>query len=293
MSTQRTTGLLLGCSIFLLAGFLVVFGSAWLIGGSLSGAPALTSGSGVGLVRVEGPITESRYIVAELDEHRRDPAIKSVVLRLDSPGGEVAPSQEIYDAVRRLAEQKPVVASFGSVAASGAYYIAVAADSIVTDPGSLTGSIGVIFSYPTFEGLMEKVGVEMQVFKSGELKDMGSFARTPTEAESEVLNGMVQDVYDQFISAVVAGRPLDRDEVLALADGRVFSGRQAVEARLADRLGDLRSAADLAAAMAGLAPDPELHRKERYRWPILGWLDPLLEDTARADWGPRLEYRLR
>ena len=231
MATSRTTGLLLGCGLLVAATLTFFAGWIWLFGDAFQASPGLARGpGGVGLVRVEGPIADSRYLVEEIDAHRRDPGIKSVVIRLDSPGGEVAPSQEIYEAVRRLAREKPVVASLGSVAASGAYYVAVAADSIVTDPGTLTGSIGVILSYPTLTGLMEKVGVEMHVYKSGELKDMGSFAREPTEVEAEVLGDMVQDVFDQFVTAVDAGRDLDRDQVLALADGRILSGRQAVEA---------------------------------------------------------------
>ncbi len=243
------------------------------------------------MVLIEGPITDSRVLVEEIEAHRADASVKAVVLRLDSPGGEVAPSQEIHAAVERLSAVKPVVASFGSVAASGAYYIAVAADSILAEGGTLTGSIGVIFAYPTAVDLMDKVGVRMEVYKSGQLKDMGSYARQPTGVEDGVFDELVADVFDQFVTAVVDGRPLDRDQVLALADGRVFTGRQARELGLIDRLGDLHTATELAAAMAGLPANTTVVRKSRRR--LSTWLDLFLSDTARATWGPRLEYRLR
>ena len=290
----RAQGLLLGCVLLI-----VVFGAlftlstmffarSWL-GGDL---PLLTEGR-VGLVVLEGPINGSRELVAELDACRHDPSIKAVVLRINSPGGEVAPSQEIHGAVLRLAETKPVVASMGGVAASGGYYVAVAADSIVADPGTLTGSIGVIFAYPTAVELMEKAGVRMEVYKSGAMKDMGSYAREPTEDEEAVFDLLIADIYDQFVTAVAEGRGLPRDDVLGLADGRVFTGRQAGELGLVDRLGDLQVAADMAAEMAGLGPEPVLVRKARPRLPLFDLLDRVLSDGVRASWGPRMEYRLR
>ncbi len=292
--TGRTQGLLLGCT------FLAVVGAAftalmWVlfVGHWNAGDMSLLAENKVGLVVLEGPIGESRGLIQEIEENREDSSVKAVVLRIDSPGGEVAPSQEIHDAVARLAETKPVVASLGSVAASGGYYVAVAADSIVADPGSLTGSIGVIFSFPTVHDLMEKAGVKMQVFKSGELKDMGSFARDPTEKEEAVFDALVADVYDQFVTAVAQGRRLDRDRVLAMADGRVFTGRQAVELGLVDRLGDLDAAERLAARMAGLRGEPTVVRKARPRLPILEVVDRFLRQSARASWGPLLEYRFR
>ncbi len=290
----RTQGLLLGCAILIIAGVLVVAGFSVLLRGAWTGEDLpLLAGGRVGLVVLEGPIGESRALVQEIEANRDDATVKAVVLRVDSPGGEVAPSQEIHDAVLRLAQVKPVVASFGSVAASGGYYAAVGADSIFADPGTLTGSIGVIFSFPTAGELLDKVGVKYQVFKSGALKDMGSFAREPTEAEEEVFDDLIADVYDQFVTAVAAGRNLDRDRVLALADGRVFTGRQAAELGLIDGLGDLHAAVNTAAAMAGLPPEPQVVRKARPRLPILDVIDHFLGEQNRASWGPRLEYRWR
>ena len=294
MPTSRGHGLLLGCLFFLLAGTLVVLAFSVLSGGPGPGSGfGLWSQEKVGLVLVEGPIVDSQPAVDELEANRRDRSVKAVVIRLDSPGGEVAPSQEIHEAVRRLADTKPVVASFGSVAASGAYYIAVAADTIVSTGGCLTGSIGVIFAYPTLRELMEKAGIEMEVFKSGELKDMGTFAREATEDEEAVFDGMVADVFDQFVTAVADGRDLERTRVLEIADGRVFTGRQAVELGLVDRIGDLHAAVELAATMGGLPPDPPVARKARPPLPFLDVIDRFLRDQARAAWGPRLEYRLR
>ena len=290
----RKQGFLLGCLLLVLigGGFFLVFSSLWFHAWTPASL-SLASGGGVGLVTIEGPITGSTEITAELDAVRRDPAVRAVVLRVDSPGGEVGPSQEIHDAVARLSRVKPVVASFGGVAASGGYYVALEADSIVAEPGTLTGSIGVIFSYPTLVGLFRKTGVKMQVYKSGPFKDMGSYAREPTEEEEQVFDDLVGDVYDQFVTAVSRGRHLDRDAVLRLADGRAFTGRQAREVGLVDRLGDLHLAVAMAARMGGLPPEPRIIRKGRPRLPVLDLVRRLVRDGAHAGWGPRLEYRLR
>jgi len=285
---------LLGCLlIVVMAAVVLVSLSIFVAGPWTGGGLPLIAGGKVGLVVLEGPIGSSREMVQELEANRRDATVKAVVLRVDSPGGEVAPSQEIHDAVLRLARAKPVVASFGSVAASGGYYAAVGADSILADAGTLTGSIGVIFSYPTAERLLDKVGVKWEVYKSGALKDMGTFTREPTEEEEDVFDGLVSDVYDQFVTAVVEGRKLDRDRVLAMADGRVFTGRQAVELGLVDGIGDLHAAINLAARMGGLPEEPPVARKTRPKIPILDVLDQFLGDNARAASGPRLEYRWR
>jgi protease-4 len=252
-----------------------------------------TPANAVGLVVLEGPITSSRALVEEIEANRTDPSIHAVVFRVDSPGGEVAPAQEIYQALARLSEEKPLVASVGGLAASGGFYAAVAADSIFAASGSLIGSIGAVILVPTARELMEKVGVEWHVYKSGRLKDMGSFAREPTEEEEAVFDGIIADVFDQFVAAVAEERGMDRETVLSLADGRVFSGRQALDLGLIDRIGDLRAAVNSAAALGGLAPDPPVVRKRRPRIPVLEILDELFRDQARASWGPRVEYRLR
>jgi len=179
------------------------------------------------------------------------------VLRINSPGGVVGPTQELHAAVLRLREaRKPVVASLGAVAASGGYYVAVAADKIYANPGTLTGSIGVIFQLPNLDGLMKKVGVEYVVVKAGQYKDIGNISRTMTPEERRVLQALLDDVHAQFISAVATGRKLDRAQVLGFADGRIVSGAQAKDLHMVDALGGLEEAVDGAATLAGLPKSP-------------------------------------
>lgn len=223
------------------------------------GRPFGLGGDRVAVVEIEGLIVDALPVVRELEEHRENPSVRAVVVRIDSPGGVVGPSQEIYDAIRRLrAKDKPVVASLGAVAASGGYYIAAAADRIVANPGTLTGSIGVIMQMAEFEGLFKKVGIRYQVIKSGRYKDIGSFARVMTEAERRLLQSLLDDVYEQFVDAVAEGRGLDRQTVLTLADGRIFSGRQARNLGMVDALGGFQEAIELAAELGGIPGKPRI-----------------------------------
>ena len=226
----------------------------------------LPGGAKVAVVQVEGVIgtevsrgLDTEDIVRTLSEYRDDPAIRAVVLRINSPGGVVAPTQEIATAVRRLREaKKPVVASLGSVAASGGYYVAVAADRIYESPGTLTGSIGVVMQLANVEGLLKKVGVEYVVVKAGAYKDVGNFARPMTPEERRILQSLLDDVYDQFIGAVAEGRGLDPQTVRSFAEGRIYSGRQAQGLKMVDDLGGLDDAIDAAAKMAGLPGKPRV-----------------------------------
>lgn len=221
-------------------------------GGSLFGAR-------VALVELEGPIIDVDDLLRELKGHRDNPLVKAVVIRINSPGGVVAPTQELHAAITRLREAgKPVVASLGSVAASGGYYVAVAADKIYASPGTLTGSIGVIMRLANLDGLLKKVGVDFVVVKAGQLKDLGNFARPMTPEERRVLQVMLEDVHAQFIDAVAAGRKLDRAQVLAFADGRVVSGAQAKSMNMIDALGGLEEALDGAAVLAGIPKPPRV-----------------------------------
>jgi protease-4 len=249
----------------------------------------------VGLVEIVGDIESSENIVDQLEHMRRDPSVHAVVLRLDSPGGGVAASQEIYDAVQRLRkDDKPVVASMGGVAASGAYYIACGADSIVANPGTLTGSIGVIMSFPNTEELFRKVGVRFEVVKTGKFKDIGSLSRPMTPEERQLLQGVLSNVYEQFVSAIAEGRDLERNDILPYADGRIFSGSQALDYGFVDRLGDLDDAIRLAGGLAGIAGRPVVVRKERRRMSIVDlFQDKLRFVPGLSQTGPRLEYRLR
>ncbi|MBA4372584.1 MAG: signal peptide peptidase SppA [Thermodesulfovibrio sp.] len=210
------------------------------------------------LVRIEGPIMDSKDLVEEIREHAKDNSIKAIVLRIDSPGGAVAPSQEIYAEVKKAAEKKKVVVSMGSIAASGGYYIAAPATRIFANPGTLTGSIGVIMEIPNVEELMKKIGVRSEVVKSGKNKDMGSAFRTMQPESRQILQDVLDNVHAQFIKAVAEGRKMKAEDVRSLADGRIFSGEQAHALKLVDELGTLDDATRAAAKMAGLGEDPDV-----------------------------------
>jgi len=243
--------------------YFLLFTAAFFIfmrwGGHAKFRPMMwTRGEKIALVRIEGIILDSEEIIEELQQYRDDDAVKAILLRIDSPGGAVVPSQEIYDEVLKIKAEKRVVASMGSLAASGGYYIASAADRIVASPGTLTGSIGVIMEMMNFHGLLEKVGVEGMVIKSGENKDIGSPFRKMTDAERALMQGVLDDVHTQFMDAVAVGRSLDRAAVQSLADGRIFTGRQAMAVGLVDDLGGLQDAIEITAEMVGIVGKPEI-----------------------------------
>ena len=214
----------------------------------------------VALIRVEGAILDAHDTVTELKRFGKSPSVKAIVLRIDSPGGGVVPSQEIHDAVKSVRDkhQKKVVASMGTIAASGGYYIAVATDQIVANPGTLTGSIGVIMELANLRGLLQKVGVESVVVKSGRYKDLASPFRKMSKEDRRILQSVLDDVHQQFIQAVAEGRSLPFADVEPLADGRIFTGRQAIEVKLVDGLGNLDDAIELAAELAGIEGEPSV-----------------------------------
>ncbi len=226
-----------------------------------------TYGARVGLVRVEGGIYDSRQVIGDLESLVEDPGIQAIVLRVDSPGGGAAASQEIFEYIRGIQEEGlPLVVSMGSVAASGGYYIACTADTIFANPGTLTGSIGVVMSFTNLEELFGKIGLDFEVIKSGRFKDTGSWSREMTDAERALLQGTIDDIHAQFVEAIAEGRGMEYDAVAALADGRIFSGRQALEAGLVDRLGTLEDAVEVAGRMAGIEGEPRVQepvRRER------------------------------
>jgi len=252
---------LVGLALFLV---LVALAAAFL------GTSLPFGGDRIALVAVEGTITDARDIVAQLHRYRDQPNVKAVVLRIDSPGGAVAPSQEIYAEVVKLRQEtgKLVVASLGGVAASGGYYVAAAADRIVANPGTITGSIGVIMQIPNLGGLLEKVGIRATVIKAGQFKDLASITRDLTEPERQILQGVMDDVHGQFIEAVATGRHLDRSKVEPLADGRIFSGRQALALGLVDELGDQADAVDRAAKLVGITGRPRIVQERRSRFSL-------------------------
>jgi len=237
-------------------------------------------GPRVAILELEGMIMDVDDLVRELRGYRDNPQVKAVVIRVNSPGGVVGPTQELHQALMRVREAgKPVVASLGSIAASGGYYTAVAADRIYANPGTLTGSIGVIFAIPNVRGLMKWAGVEMNTITAGKMKDSGSPYREMTPEERAYFESVLHDVHEQFIEAVADGRKLKVDDVRPSADGRVFTGRQAKELKLVDELGGFDEAAAAAAKMAGIKDDPpelEYPKKDRKL------LEELLGEDARS-----------
>lgn len=218
--------------------------------------------SKLALIRIEGPILDSRKIVDELKEYTKDASIKAIVLRVDSPGGAVAPSQEIYAEVKKAMAKKKVVVSMGSIAASGGYYIACPASKIIANPGTLTGSIGVILEIPNIEGLMSKIGIKTEVIKSGRHKDMGSAFRGMKKEERQILQNVMDNVHEQFIKAVSEGRKMKIEEVRKIADGRILTGEQAVQSGLVDELGTLDDTIKIAAKLVGINEEPQIITKE-------------------------------
>jgi len=256
--------ILVGACYFLLFSALF-FSFVYLISLKRSGEFGWQSREKVALIRVEGVIVDSREVIKALRRHQKDPEVKAILLRVDSPGGAVAPSQEIYDTLKDIQSEgeKKLVTSMGTVAASGGYYIASATDMIVANPGTLTGSIGVIMELTNLEGLMQKIGIESVTIKSGENKDVGSPFRKMKPAERAILQNVLDDVHSQFIEAVAEGRSLGVDAVRKLADGRIFSGRQAKNLGLVDELGGLEAAIQLAAELGGIEGKPEVVEMEK------------------------------
>ncbi|HLG43878.1 MAG TPA: signal peptide peptidase SppA [Nitrospirales bacterium] len=233
-------------------------------------------GDKVALIRIEGVIVDSREVIEELRRYKENSSIKAIVLRIDSPGGGVVPSQEIYTEVRKVRADGKIklVASMGNVAASGGYYIAAATDKIVANPGTLTGSIGVIMELANVKDLLEKVGVQSVVIKSGRYKDLASPFRAMSADEQALLQGVLDDVHAQFIEAVADGRSLDIEEIHDLADGRIFSGRQAKRLHLVDELGDLQDAIKLAARLVNIPGEPQVVEAKK-RFSLRSLLDNL------------------
>ncbi len=207
----------------------------------------------VGVVEVKGYIADPQDTIQDIRRYREDKSIKAIVLRIDSPGGGVGPSQEISREVQRtLLQDKKVIASLGAVAASGGYYIASAASGIVANPGTITGSIGVIMGFTDIQGLLQKIGVTPVVVKSGEYKDIGSPVRTMTDAERTLLQTFSDQVHRQFITAIAEGRHIEYEKVASVADGRILTGENAHELGLVDRLGNLEDAIAWAGEMGGI-----------------------------------------
>ena len=226
--------------------------------GLFRGENSLSLGEKVGVIPIEGIISDAGDIIDQINAFADNNGIRAVVLRIDTPGGSVAPSQEIYQAVRELHKKKKVVVSMGAVAASGGYLIAVAADRIVANPGTITGSISAVMHYANVEELLKKVGVRSSAIKSGKFKDIGSPVREMTAEERSLIQGIVDDIYDQFVRTVSENRKIPLSKIIQLSDGRIFTGRQAKELGLIDDLGGLQDAILLAGRLSGMKEKPEI-----------------------------------
>jgi protease IV len=263
--------------IILVAMAIVFYGFLYRAGSKAGKVKPFSLNNKIGVVSIEGPIFDSIKITEELDEFSNDDSIIAVILRVDSPGGGVAASQEIFDAVLELKTKKKVVASMGSIAASGGLLVACAADKVVANPGTITGSISAIMQFANFEELLKKIGLKSSVVKSGKYKDIGSPLRDMTPEEKKIIQELVDDIYNQFVDAVARERKISRDKIMQIADGRVFSGRKAKEYGLVDDLGDMGYAAKLASKLAGKEGKYDLVYPRKKRISVF---DYLLENAA-------------
>lgn len=248
--------ILTGIFFFFLGGISLLISS--LISHSVK-TDIFSSKEGVGIIELKGLMVSSEQILKDLRKFRNNPDVKSIVLRIESPGGAVGAAQEIYREVKRTSGQKPVVASMGSMGASGGYYAALGADNIIANPGTMTGSIGVIVKFPNLEGLFEKIGYKSEVIKSGPLKDVGASDRPLNEEERILMQDLIDNVYNQFVRDIAAARDMPEETISELADGRIFTGEQALAVGLIDNLGNFTDAIVLAAELGGLdTKDPHL-----------------------------------
>jgi len=247
----------------------------------------------IAIIEVRGVIVDPQPTIEKLIKFRKNENIKAIILRVDSPGGAVGPSQEIYSEIKKVQKEKKVLVSMGSVAASGGYYVACAADKIMANPGTITGSIGVIVESLNVEEQFQKIGLRPEVIKSGAHKDIGSPFRKMSPEEKQLLQGVLDNVHEQFIKAVAEGRKLPLEKVRSLADGRIFSGDQAKTMGLVDELGNLQDTIALAAKMAGIEGEPEVIYPEKKRFSLI---DLLLGESilrfleTRGETFPRLYY---
>ncbi|KAA0895359.1 signal peptide peptidase SppA [Oryzomonas rubra] len=242
------------------AAFLILFAGSLLIAKVIIGGmdTKLADKEGVGLLEVRGMILDSKDTIRQLRYFLKQENIKAVVLRVDSPGGVVAPSQEIYEEVKKFAAKKKIIVSMGSLAASGGYYISAPATLIYANPGTITASIGVILKLSNIETLMDKIGIKSYTLKTGKFKDSGSPLRELSTEDRAMLQAVIDNTHEQFVRAVAAGRKLPLEDVRRIADGRILSGEQAKGLKLVDRLGTLQDAIDEAGRLAGITGDPEV-----------------------------------
>ncbi|MAT38773.1 MAG: signal peptide peptidase SppA [Ectothiorhodospiraceae bacterium] len=299
-SNKMVVTVLVSVAIALVIGVII---AALMVGSSITGSggtyeEVTGTGSGeVALIRIENVIVDSEDAIRQLKKYRKRSDIGAIVLRVNSPGGGVVPSHEIYEEVRRTRDEgTPVVVSMGSVAASGGYYIACGATRIVANPGTITGSIGVISQFTDFEELFDKLGIGTKTIKSGKFKDIGNPTREMSEEEAATIQAMIDNIYSQFVRIVAKSRSLEEDSVRVLADGRVYSGEHARDLGLVDTLGTLHTAVMIAGSLAGYEDEPQIVQERQKQ----GFWDILIGESAREsleEWRTRLnqtrlvEYR--
>ena len=274
---------------------LVIFFSALLfIGRMTEQRRPFSFGDKIAIVEIKGIITQSTEIIEEMRQYADDETVKAVILRIDSPGGGVGPSQEIHREVVKLKTKKKVLASMGSVAASGGYYIACASDLIVANPGTITGSIGVVMEFTNLEELLKKIGVKGVVLKGGEHKDIGSPFREMTPGEKRIMQDVIDNVHQQFIKAVAEGRKMDQAKVVPVADGRIFTGEQAKQFGLVDEMGNLEDTVDMAARLVKIDGRPTViyPRRKFTIWEMLAKEMASTVVESLHEKGIQLNYRL-
>jgi protease-4 len=240
------------------------------------------SGKKIAVISIQGVLSNSSDIIEQLKTYQEKEDVKALVLRVDSPGGTVVAAQEIYAEIQKVRGEKVILASMGNVAASGGYYVACAAEEIIANPGTLTGSIGVISEYPNIEQLMRKVGLKSEVLKSGQFKDLGNPTREMTQEERALLQDLVDNIHRQFVRDVAHGRGKGVEEIEPWADGRIFTGEQAKEIGLVDRLGNFQDALDRAAELAGIEGKPVILYPEKKRKRIWEYLLQGLAEGMRG-----------
>lgn len=278
--SKSTKWFLVILGIVLVTGLLITVVFVSMIGNlGGGGTETVTTGSGdkIGVVELQGVITSSEDFVRQVKKFREQSSIRAILIRIDSPGGGVVASQEMYEEVRKTRESgKPVVVSMGSLAASGGYYVACGASRLVANRGTLTGSIGVISEFLQMHELLGKVGVDIKTIKAGALKDAGSSSRPMTEKDQKYFQALMDDVHRQFITVVADERGFDSAYASELADGRVFTGEQAVVAGLVDTIGTYEDAIQITAEIAGIDGEPSLVREKKRRT----WLESMTGDVT-------------
>jgi protease-4 len=298
---KSTKWFLIIAGVLLIFGFGIMLILSMLFMGLSDRESDVTTGSGqkIAVIELKGEIISSEDIVRQFKKHRENNSVKAILFRVDSPGGGVVASQEIYEEVKKTRDGgKPVVVSMGSLAASGGYYVSCGANKIMANPGTLTGSIGVISQFMNFDSLMHNIGVGVTTIKSGKFKDAGNPFRTMTKDDETYFQGLMDDVHRQFISVVEKERNIGRDSVLLFSDGRVFTGEQAYEMNLVDTIGTYEDAIMLTAELAGIDREPAIVKERKHGLTLfeklfgevsLGNLDNIKEELFHR---PILQYRM-